>query len=95
MWRLFDIYDNKTLKNIIIDSLDDKFFDLITEDNKKFLHESVDVLIYIILNIIKSFTKSINDVTSDNLKTKIKNTIYVNVIKSTILNLQIKHNYQV
>jgi len=89
-----DIYDNKTSKNIIINSLDDKFFDLITNDNKKFLHESIDVLIFIILNIIKSFTKSINDVTSDNLKTKIKNTIYVNVIKSTIINIEFTNKTQ-
>jgi hypothetical protein len=86
--NIIDIYNNKISKNIIIDSSDNKFFDLITESNKKFLHESVDVLIFIILNIIRSFTKQINDVTGENLKTKIKNTIYVNVIKATIINIE-------
>jgi len=91
--NLIDMYNKKT-KNILIDSSDNKFFDLITEDNKKFLHESINVLIYIILNIIKYFTKSIDGVTKDNLRMKIKNTIYINVIRSTIINVEFKDKTQ-
>lgn len=90
-----DIYNNNTEKNVIIDSTDNNFFNIINDSNKNFLYGTINVLIKIILNIIKTFDISINDETKDNLKTKIKNTIYVNVIKSTIINIEFKDKTQI
>lgn len=91
---IIDIYNNKTSKDVIIDSSDNIFFNIINDSNKLLLYESINVLIKIILNIIRSFNMQINEVTKDNLKTKIKNTIYVNVIRSTIINMEFKDKSQ-
>ena len=87
--NILDIYENRKEKYILLDAEDDTFFDLIDDSNKKYLYDSFDVLLNIILNIILTFRKPILNVTKDNLKTKIKNTIHLNIIKSALTNIKL------
>ena len=92
---IIDIFENKKEKDILINKVDAKFFDLITDENKKYLYESINVVIHIIVNILKSFTETITELDKAKLKSKIENTIYVNVIRSTITNIEFKDKVQV
>ena len=92
---IIDIVENKKEKDILRNKVDAKFFDLITDENKKYLYESINVVIHIIVNILKSFTETITELDKAKLKSKIENTIYVNVIRSTITNIEFKDKVQV